>query len=244
MKKILFTLVIGAICAPVVASAAIPVSAITSMKAYIYGAYVTSDPKCTDNLVAVKPMTVTPVEHDMLTNPTIGEADLPIEINCVVMVMKNQVPTTWAAGTYTGSDSSCNAGGTDAGAICGNVATQTTISYPAKIAADMTAVGLTAGTTCTTSTSDIVPLYISTYSKCYMQETLDAAITGCVWVNGYSVGTTFVAPTAADSANGVHLTAPAVSNAYRFVIDPTGSTGDRNGTCTSLAPPLFSFRAL
>ena len=233
------------------AHAVLPKSAITSMVLPIYGVYTTDDPLCLTNLTATVALKTTPENFDMMKSPTIGAGEIPAGgIKCVVMVVKNDFSSVWSAGTYTGTTSSggggshsdniaaCNNGGSDSHKqICSSSAT----TWPAKITSDAAAIGLSLTTgTCAGVVTEVVPLFLSTYAKCYGSSDTDASVPGCAGGNSNA----WAAPTAADdTAHGIHLSSPAPSGDYTFIVDPTNAFGATGAaSCGNNSAPIFSFR--
>jgi hypothetical protein len=253
--------------------AALPLSAFTSMVMPVYGIYTSADPTCLTGLVATVPLKVTPTDVDFVAAGAMGTGSIPTGgINCVIIVTKLKMTVKYAAGTYTSTstfgsstfnDSNCNAGGTvlidnstststPFGCNPGKRATK--IDWPAKITTDLTALGLTPATDCQTLGSGaILPFYLSTYSKCVGNSTVDNTIGGtCSWSNnvdinpgeGYRSNIFFQAPTAtADAIHGLKINAVAAgSSSLKFVVDPTPVVGGNGGSsCGGLNPPTFSF---
>ncbi len=250
MKKSLL-IAISALLVSSSAFAYLPVSAVTTMALPVYGIYTSSDPTCMTGMIATVALTKTSQTINFASNPTIGSGALPATIGCVVIVVGDSLSNAWAAGTYTTtstggggspvSDSSCNAGGSNTGQkICNNG----TPTWPAQITADAAAIGLTLKTTSCSSgtTSDVVPLVLSTNSICTGQPVTDAAVTAC---NGGNINNFAMPTSAADASNGTKLTAPSAAGNLKFVVNPTntlgGSIQNSVNTCGNIAAPLFSF---
>jgi hypothetical protein len=241
MKKYLLVAAsVAAIADP--AFAYIPASSVTTMALPVYGVYTSSDPTCTTGLTATVALTKDPQELNFAENPTIGAGPIPSSIGCVVIVIGNSLSNGWAAGSYTTtsqgySDSACDAGGSYTGQTICNSAT---IAWPSQITSDAAAVGLTLTTgSCTGSTSEVVPLVLSTDSVCTGQQTTDASVTACANgnVNNFTPPTT-----ASDATQGTKLTSPSASGNLKFVVNPANTLGGESGnTCGNIAAPLFSF---
>lgn len=266
----IFGLTLTAMLAAGSASANLPNSAITQMSLPVYGIYTTDDPTCLTNLTATVPLAKTPTDYDFAASPSLGSGKVPAGgIKCVIFVAKMSFSIKWKAGTYTGTtkfgsstfnDSNCNNGGTEtpSGAFgCESGKRSTTIDWPTQIKTDLAALGLTPATDCTSGTAkDILPLYLSTYSKCVGEVTADTAIGGdCVWTTaanlavnpgeGYRSNTLFQAPTAAsDYSHGIHIDAPtAGKKKFKFIVDPSAALGGNGGSsCGAIGPPKFGFK--
>ena len=183
----------------------------------------------------------------MTQAPQIAIGPVADPIACVLMVMKNEITLTWISGTYTTttsglSDSVCNTGGSVTLNICKNNGSAVSPDWPTTVEEDMTRTGLSITRSCssTPTGTEPVPVYISTYSKCTGNVTIDANQTGCV-SGGNSASNTFNKPLAAGSLNGIKLNNPQSSGRYRFSINPDGIVGNDNGTCNNIGPPLFGF---
>ena len=221
--------------------------AVTSLQVKLYGFYTTTDATCQTGLVATIPLSKTATLYDMAKSPTFGSGNVASPIGCAIMVMANDLAESWAAGTYTTttsglSDSVCNSGGSSSGShICRSQA----LSWPAQIQTDAAAVGLNLPSACSSSgsSSEVIALYLSTYSACAGNVTNDTNAGRTQCINGTnSTNTAFVAPTASgDTANGINISTPTSSSHYTFVVDPNNMFGNRNGSCSD-SPPLFSFR--
>lgn len=239
---------IGALVATLIgsthsANAALSRADITGLYAEVYGMYTTTDPTCQSGLIATIPLQSTPKPVNMAQSPRIGVGPVAKPVNCIVMVMKNEVTVEWLPGIYTGSDSVCDTGGTNTVQICNSGVVPT---WPTAITADMAALGLTPAASCPTATASrqfVVPVYLSTFSACTGNVTTDASVSGCV-AAGFPAGNTFAAPATAASTNGIKIVAPPTSSNYKFVIDPDQSVGAQGGVCTSLSPPKFGFAVL
>jgi len=218
-------------------------SNVTDMTLGVYGIYLSADPTCQTGLIASVPLSTTPVAKNFAAavSPTLGSGAIPSSINCVVIVMEDAVALTWAAGSYTSttngaSDSVCNAGGSLSQKICRS---PNTVTFPSQIVTDAAAAGLTLTTSCPASPTgtEAIAIYLSTDAVCSGSNTDPASCNN---------NNAFAPPSAAgDASAGILLTAPSVSGAsFTFVADPDGTTvGNNNGTCQSLGPPLFSFKA-
>jgi hypothetical protein len=233
------------------AFAFLPVSAITTLSLPVYGIYITADATCTSGFVATIPLSTTAKAVNFASNAAIGAGSLPSTIGCVVIVAGNNLTTAWAAGTYTdsskggGGDShsdniaACTAGGatTDQHICRGN-----TVSWPSQITTDAAAVGLTLSqTTCAGTSSDVIPLVLSTNSVCTGQSAADASVTACAGGNnnGFSLPTS-----TADPSNGIKLTAPSAAGDVKFVVNPSNTVGATSASsCGNISAPLFSFAA-
>jgi len=254
LKLGLFSL--GVLFSSTASWAGLALSSINTMNVTMYGMYTTSDPLCQTGLTATIPVSATGSTYNLVLGPTLGSGAVSSSIACVVILMKNTVGYGWAAGSYTsssnqGSDSVCNAGGTSNAIVCrgnnvNNSPVTTTLTYPTQVATDAAKAGLTLATSCSQSSTgtEVVPLYISTYALCTGQTTADTAAgnaSTCV-SNGGSTNMVFQAPTAAsDAAHGAKLTAPTSAASYTFKVDPTSSVGNSgNSACGSTSPPLFS----
>ena len=227
------------------AFAFLPLSAISATNLQIYGLYTTSDPLCQTNLVPTLPITATPQTLNFASSPTLGAGSIASPINCIIIVMTNNVSAGWAAGTYTttsygNSDSVCNTAGTASFSPCQN---HVSINWPptaSQLSKDMTTASLTMASTCTGTSSDIVALYISTDSACSGNGSSTTDPSACYANSAYP--NLFEAPTAAnDTSHGVLTTSPAASPRYKFVINPSNTFGGNGTACGSLTPPLFSF---
>lgn len=248
-----FAILSMSVSSPVLA--ALPRSAVSSMIISYYGMYTTSDPTCQTGLVAALPLSSTLHSVDLTTRPTLGNGSVANPIKCVVLITKNTISETWASGSYTGTtdannDSQCNAGSSSALSynVCRSVAS---LSYPAQIVADAAAAGLTLASSCAANPTgtEVMPVYISTYSACSGNTATDPA--SCT--AGGSYPNAFAAPTASgDVHNGIQLTSPEAKGTIYFVVDPTstiggcGSVGPNcvstgSGNCGAAFPPLFYF---
>jgi hypothetical protein len=226
----------------------VPSSSITKMSLQVYGIYTSSDPTCTTGMTATVALTKTPQQINFADKPAIGSGSVPSTIACVVIVIGNNLSNGWAAGTYTGTsngnaDSACNSGGSNTGqAICGSGGSPQTLGWPQQITTDAAAIGLTLTTSsCSGSTSEIVPLVLSTNSACTGNQTADNGVTACtgVNINNYALPTS-----SGDATHGTKLTAPSAAGDLKFVVNPTNTLGGSGGgACGNLAAPLFSFAA-
>jgi hypothetical protein len=235
-----------------VSLAFLPMASITSMTLPVYGVYMTSDASCATGLTATVPLSTTPTSTNFVAKPIIGSAgSFPATIGCVVVVIQNNFSGAWSAGTYTGTSTSggtnsdniaaCNNGGSQSGQTICNSGVP---GWPAKITADAAAIGLTLKTSnCSAhTTSDVVPLVLSTYSVCSGNSLADTGIAACAsGTNNFAVpqsGNT------ADAANGTKMTAPSTSGSLKFIVNPTNSFGATTATtCGNTSAPLFSFAA-
>ena len=245
------TLLISSFFLSTPAFAFVPASAVTTMSLPVYGIYTSSDPTCTTGLIATVALTKTPQSINFAANPIIGSGSLPTTIGCVVIVTGNNLSNAWAAGTYTttstsgggGSypDSQCNAGGSNTGQSICNVGNGVVPTWPAKIITDAAAIGLTLKTTACSSTSDVVPLVLSTNSLCTGQNVADASVAACASGNNNN----FALPTStADASHGTKLTAPSVAGDVKFIVNPANTLGgNSSGVCNNISAPLFSFSA-
>ena len=240
------------------AFAFIPASSITSQKVKLYAIYTTADATCQTNLVATVPMVATPLSLELTTGPQVnGSVSVSNPVNCIIAVVGNSSTLTVpASSAYTGTsafsptnanvaDTNCAAG---LAAVAGTVtnAVGNPITWPTQITTDLTAKSLTGATVTSTSTSDIIPIYISTNSKCTAQYATDKNVTGCTAYTGVSAPTTnpHAFPTAANSTTqGILLAASIASgaaNGYKLVFNPANSVGGSNGGCGG-GYPLASF---
>jgi hypothetical protein len=251
-------LALGLLGAP--ARANLPASAITALTSQVYGMYTTSDATCQTGLVATLPLTATPTAVNFATAPTLGTGPIPSAgIACVVLVARGDLLLAWKAGTYTGttkfgtstySDAACDGGGEER--LMGCFGKTAGAAWPAKIAADLAALGLSTTTDCSAPGGPITALYLSTYSKCIGEVTADNAIGGgCEWSlntnvtpEGYRSNDLSSPPTGpADPKHGIHIDPlPAGTKKYKLVVDPVPALGG-NGTssCGGIGPPRFSF---
>jgi hypothetical protein len=230
------------------AFAFLPVSAVSSMTLPVFGIYMSTDPSCTTGMQATIPLTTTPLPINFVANPAIGSGSIPATIGCVVIVLQNSFTSAWTAGTYTGTSTggvsdniaACNSGNTTgAKAICHGDA----VVWPAQITADAAAIGLTLATgNCAGTTSEVVPMVLSTNSACTGNSTADSGVAGCA---GGSSTNNFSLPTSAgDVLHGTLMTAPSTAGNLKFVVNPTNAFGATSTTaCGNTSPPLFSFAA-
>jgi hypothetical protein len=272
MKMKLSSLKIGLslLLVPALSFGYLPKSAITQMSMPLYGMYTTADPTCLTGLVATIPLKATPTSVNFVSGSAIGRGEIPAGgIKCIIIIAKFEMTFKWAAGTYTGTtsfgtntyqDSGCNAGGTitisaagQNAPTCSPAQRSTTMTWPTKVQEDLAALGLTPKTNCNDAgASDLFPLYLSTYSKCYGETALDNAIGGtCAWSNntnitaeGYRSNLIFQAPTAEnDYQRGIHIDALAAGTArFKFIVDPTVAFGGNDGGCNAFGPPKFLFQ--
>ncbi|MGZ3697540.1 MAG: hypothetical protein ACXWP5_05500, partial [Bdellovibrionota bacterium] len=97
--------------------------------------------------------------------------------------------------------------------------------------------------------TEILPLYLSTNSKCTAQYNTDQSITGCSTYNtsfGTPGNNPHMAPTAAnDTVHGINLAGSVASTStnFKFVVDPSNSFGNIGGSCAIGGYPLFGFAA-
>jgi hypothetical protein len=244
------------------ASANLPASAISALTVPLYGMYTTSDPTCQTGLVATIPLSATPTPINFATAPSIGTGPIPSTgINCVVIIVQSSISLEWKAGTYSGTtqfgssvfnDSNCNAGGSEALGGCFGSTTDRA-DFPPQVQTDLAALGLTGTTDCATAGSaPILPLYLSTYSKCVGEVTADNAIGGgCEWSlntnvtpEGYRSNHLHQAPTGpGDTQHGVKIEALAAGvTKYKLVVDPTPAIGGNSANgCGGIGAPRISF---
>ncbi len=247
------------------ARANLPASAITSLTIPIYAIYMTSDPTCQTGLVATVPLVANPTPTNMAASPELGTGPIPDGgVSCVVIVANDNLSLAWAPGTYTSQshfgtstfeDSNCNAGGSEGPLhLCQQDKTNTEPTWPKQVKDDLDAAGLSSKL-CANGTGEIVPLFLSSYSKCVGEVTADNSIGGgCEWSlntsvtpEGYRSNSIWAAPTAAgDTKHGAHIDAlPSTVTKFKFLIDPTPTVGGNGGTsCGGLGPPRFAFQAL
>jgi hypothetical protein len=202
-------------------------AAVSQINTQIFGVYLTSDPTCQTGLTAVVDLTATSKPFNMANSPRLGAGEVPSGgINCVIMVMKNDVQIGINAGSYPGTsnalpDSVCNAGKTPSPAVICHGGP--TVTWPAKITADAAAIGLTLASACpgAGSTTDVIPLYLSTFSACTGITSVDAGTPGCTAPNAFNH------PTAsADVSSGIKINYPGAAGDFTFVIDPDQSAGN------------------
>jgi hypothetical protein len=247
------------------AFAYLPVSAITQFVASVYGFYASQDPTCQTGLVAVLPLSNTPVAANIAANPSLGTSQnpLPNTVACLVVVLKNSGgPVVIAPGTYTGmtqngantySDNipACNNGGTLVPANTIFVNQGQTMSWPTKIQQDAAALNppptlLTTAPSGTATGNEYIPFYYSTYSKCTGNIVADASAAGCV--SGTNpVPNPYLPPTApADFNHGNLLVSPASGGSiYRFFVDFSQSIGATGpSTCGLAQPALHGFEVI
>jgi hypothetical protein len=236
------------------AFAYLPVSSITTLALPVYGVYMSADPTCVTGMVATIPLSKTPQTINFASGPVIGTADtLPATIGCVIIVVGNSLSNAWSAGHYdslttqSNPDTLCDAGGSTTGqVICGGGSGQT-VSWPAQITTDAAAIGLTLATgTCVGTTTEVVPLVLSTNSICSGNSAIDASIPACNVGNGTNNWT--MPTTTNDATEGTKLTAPAVTGNLKFVVNPTNTLGvsQHNSdplACGNISAPAFSFQA-
>jgi hypothetical protein len=236
------------------AHAFIPLSGVSSLKVQLYALYTSADPTCQTGLVATVPMSKTAVTVDVMQGPQVGSnASTSSTINCIVWVTGNTTTATIGAGPFTStstwsstntnnSDSPCTGGKTIGPQMMTAVAT--TINWPTQIKTDLASAGLSAITS-TTGLTDVIPIYVSTDSKCTDQYQADSAISGCTWSGSTPTSNPFNAPTAAnDTAHGVNLSASISSGSstgYKMVINPVGMFGGNSGSCSQNGFPLATF---
>jgi hypothetical protein len=232
------------------AFAFLPVASVTTMSLPVYGVYTTSDPACVTGFSATVPLSTTPQTINFAASPAIGTGPVPATIGCAIFVIGNNLSNGWAAGNYTSTssgdggggpypDSNCNSGGSSTGqSICHGI----NPTWPARIVTDAAAIGLTLVTgTCAGTTSEVVPLVLSTHSVCTGQTAADAAVPACAGgnINNFALPTS-----SADATNGTKLTAPSVEGDLKFVINPANTLGGQSGNkCDNIKAPLFSFVA-
>jgi hypothetical protein len=250
------------------ARANLPPSAISQMKVGLYGIYTSDDATCQSGLVATVPLTAAPSDFDFAASPSLGEGPIPAGgIKCVVILLESQLTMAWRAGSYTSTtrfgtsehpDSNCNSGGTE-GPLSFCDAKSPSFSnptFPAAIQADLERAGLAAKAKCAADgdLTAIVPLYLSSDSKCVGVVEADNAIGGgCEWSlntsvtpEGYRSNAFEVPPTGPDDTkHGIHIDPlPAGVSSFAFVVDPSAALGGNSSTgCGGIGPPRFSFRA-
>lgn len=278
LKLLLVLVTIIFVLTTISANAYIPASSVEKVSFPVYGVYMTSDPTCMNDLVAVKKLSSTPKDYDFASSPSFGKAkNLKDGVGCIIIVMQSKFSIKWSAGDYTGTtsfgnstfnDSNCNAGGSldldnTSGSLWGCYPGQrnTTVDWPTKVKNDLDKLGMTYPTSCNDANAgNVVPLYISTYSKCRGEFTEDAGIGGgCDWLatngtsggldvnpgEGYRNNTLWKAPTAADDADhGVKLgTVSEGEKKYKFIVNPgIGGDSGNPGDCGILGPPKFDFK--
>lgn len=262
MKKITFLTMMCMAVSTCSWAATLPRTAVKQLTLSIYGIYTSSDPTCATGLIATVSLAATPTDRDMVSSPTLGTGPVASPIKCVVVIAKNGVTNGWKSKEEAGVESynvdteptACDAGsaGTKK-AICGNKTPAESPYWPEQISTDMAAAGLTKTTTCTGSTDEIIPIYLSTYAACVGTATADAGVDGCQISEGgggsYPANDAFSAPTEENQlTKGVKLTAPEAASRYKFIVDPEGTIGyqdvDGDGpNCTDLGPPRFAFEA-
>lgn len=250
MKKLIaLCLFSGVLIVAQAANAALLRDDITEISTSLYGVYTSSDPTCATGLVPTLPVTSTPTSFNMAAAPRMGVGPVAAPLNCVIMVMRNNVTIGWKSGSYTSttngvSDSVCDSGGSRTIQVCRN---NTTASWPAQIVADLAAVGVTATTSCpnTVTGNEVIPVYISVASACTGNAAMDAGTAGCVGGSGFSNNNAFEPPQVInDTARGINFNSPGVRPSYKFIIDPDQTVGAQSGVCDSLSPPRFSFAEL
>ena len=230
------------------AFATLPRSAITNMSLQLFGVYTTSDPLCQTGLIATVPLTKASSTYDMTKSPTVGAGSAPTGgIQCVILIVRNKFDAVVAAGSYEGNlaaDITCDGGvSLPDQHICKSQVTK----FPAQVVTDAAAVGLTLQANCvgavgTTADSEVLAMYLSVNSKCTQNSAVDTVANGCLTGGGNSIANPWIAPISVnDTAGGIHLTAPAVSSSYTFVVDPSGAFGNNSGSCQNTGAPLFSF---
>ena len=249
MKKSLL-IAVSAILVSSSAFAFLPSTAVSTMSLPVYGVYMSADATCATGLVATVPLSKTPQTINFAANPVIGSGSLPSSIGCVVIVIGNNLNVAWKSGTYTGtsqsngggggpfSDGSCNpGGGTPGSTICHG----TNPTWPPQITTDAAAAGLTLQTGVCGSTTDVIPLVLSTNSICTGQLGADSAVPACAGGNVDN----FVLPlTSSDPTHGTKLVSPSVTGNLKFVVNPSNAFGGTSSsTCGNLSAPLFSFAA-
>lgn len=219
-------------------------SAISSLKVTIYGVYTTSDATCASGWVQSF-LSATPTVADFVQQASLGTGSSATPINCLLLIAKNSMLTSVAAGTYTTTSSSnpdsvCNAGVTDqAQHICHSV----TPVWPSVVTTDAQAAGLTLATTCASSPTgnEVIPIYMSVNAACTGQQALDGSNTLC-GSGGGSGPVAFVPPettsTAGSSAKGIKLTSIASpGGTIFFTVDPDQSMGgDGSSNCVDISP--------
>lgn len=230
------------------AAALIPGHDVTEFELDAYGIYTTADPTCQTGLTATRALSSTsePIElRDVLRLGAFGGpiARATSSDYCVVLIVRNEVAYSWQSGTYGGStngesDSSCDAGGTDSMPLCSTGA----LAWPTALAsAYVTAFSSSAPSTCSGSTSAVVPLYFSTWSDC-------TAVPGvsCGAGSPPPIPNAHVPPSmAADTSAG--LTLPPLERALpvaRLHFEPSigggaGSTCGVQGATQALSPETF-----
>lgn len=230
------------------AEANVPKSSMNNMIATVYGMYTTSDPTCQSGLIPTVPVSGSGQALDFVQKPTIGKGKMASPLNCIIVVMQNTVTMSWAPGNYKSvtingnnsfSDSSCNPGGNTTKTICNN----DTPSWPASVLQDVAAAGLTAALTCaaTPTGTEVLPLYISTFSLCTHNTLVDGGVQACS--KGSTTQSSFQPPGAASSTLGLKLSqVNSGKGNYKIVVNPDGTVGATNATtCGSVSAPLFSF---
>lgn len=233
-----------------VTNAAVARSATSEMTLYIYGLYTTEDPTCQTGLVPTLPISATPQEANMVNGPTLGKGGIPKSINCAIIVLRNKGVAVLRPGDYSdtttsgGSDAVCNAGQTLEFEVA---SANASISWPSKIEQDLNKAGLSAITRlpAVVTRNEVVPIYISTYSKCTGSYIHDQTISGC-YVAGNSTNDLLNPPTAPnDTTKGLQLTAPPRTGKYVFYADTNQLWGyDAMGGNCAMSTPRFGFKSV
>lgn len=236
MKSLFCLLVSSFLTVP--AFATIPSSSINQATLYIHGIYTTSDPTCRSDLIATVPLKKDAVAFNLAAAPNLGKGLAADPIKCVIFVMKSQATVAWNAGSYTSttngnSDNVCNAGGSTSFALCPS---SMSTFWPDAIKEQASAVGLTRTDTCTGSTTDTIPLYLSSYARCSGDTSVDPASCN----SGYAVN---MPPTAEDALAGIKISTPnGNTGIMAFNVDVSRVVGNNGGgACGSPNPPTFSF---
>ncbi|MGZ5817838.1 MAG: hypothetical protein ACXWJD_03735 [Burkholderiaceae bacterium] len=186
----------------------------SSLKLKVYAVMASTSALCTSPVTIFS--SATPTEVDFLTTPTLGSGSLPDgTYNCIIIQMSDNIK--FKPTTTSGSCSSLTEYTND---VCRSDNGGTTRAPDAGGAA--TACN---GTDPGTPVPDVVYLYLTTNAL---------AGTG---------GQTFLQPVNANSANGLHLTAPLVisgSAQSKFVVNAAGAVDGTQATC-GMNPPTFGF---
>jgi hypothetical protein len=199
-------------CAFLLHGSAYAVTGASSLKLQVYSVMLSTSAQCASPVTVFS--SVTPTEVDFLVTPTLGSGNPPDgTYNCVIIKMLDQIkfkPTS-------NDGASCTGGVEYTADVC-----QTGESTRAP---DSSA----AASACTTGTSDVVYLYLTT-----------ARI-------GTGGGNAFLQPLPPNTTSyGVNLTAPLViagAATAKFVVNASGKV-DGSGSPCSMNPPVFGFQKL